>query len=396
MRKQAQSWRSNLWLLLFTLVFIFLGLEIAIRSYDAVRGRGFFSNHRNQVLETKSLLPFRTFGFELYRSENGVRYISSRHGELFPVRKPEGTFRIVVFGGSSSENFPAYAKERIHYPLILQAELRKALNRESIEVINIANSGYSTAHSLILCTLDVLSWKPDLIIVSHNINDLIASYWPDFTFDYSNKYSDDFFTVPEFESVYTIPNVLFGHSQFYWFVRKRIRYLTNETISLERKTYGYKPNPLATQIFYRNLRSFVALAKANDINVLLANQPLQPSEEYFVRHMAQKPYNDVVTYPLHEEFVAHHRAFNKIIEQVAEDTQALYLDNETELGTDKSLFVDFVHYTPEGVRVLANNYAQFLLRENVIQLSEAPKLADEGLSGTDAGPVSLRRLKFDP
>ena len=55
-------------------------------------------------------------------------------------------------------------------------------------VISVASSAYATPHSLTLLSLDVLSWDTDLVILSHNINDLQAAYMPGFKPDYSHKY----------------------------------------------------------------------------------------------------------------------------------------------------------------------------------------------------------------
>ena len=371
------SWKSNLLLFVSSVIVVFLLLEVMIRSYDILKGDGFSSGRFNLLPKNvKSVQPFRTFGFELYKSVNGVKQISSRHGELYPLKKPNGTFRIVVFGGSTTENNRPFKEAKIHYPLVLQSKLRESLGSKAIEVINVAYSAYATPHSLILFELDVLSWKPDMIIVSHNINDLSAAYWPDLTFDYSNKYGNEFYSIPDYQSLFTTSNVLFQHSRLYWFVHGLVNDLNNkegrnESTELQRKSYGNKPPQLAVEIFKRNLRSFVALAKENGIIVLLGNQPLQPSEELFVRHIDHKPYNSIVKYPLHNEFLHHHSAFNEVIRQVSEETGALFIDNESEFGGDIEYFIDYVHYTPKGVRRLADNYAEFIRSRNIIQFSEA-------------------------
>jgi hypothetical protein len=372
MKKNYQlSWKSNLLIsVLFLFIFV-LVLETTIRAYDMLHGRGFFSVNRNLLSKSiNPIRPFRTFGSELYKNENGVKYISSCHGELFTIKKPNGTFRIVVFGGSTTENDYSFEEAGIHYPLILQSELRESLGTKAIEVINVGNGAYATPHSLILFELDVLEWEPDMIIVSHNINDLLAAYWPKFTFDYSNKYGHEYYSIPEYKSIFTFSNALFQHSQLYWVIRGRIGKLTsNESRELRRKSYGIEPPQLASKIFIRNLRTFVAVAKENGIRVLLGNQPLQPSEEYFIAHMGYKPYNSIVTYPLHNEFVNHHRTFNKAIKQVAEETRVLFIDNESKLGGNKEYFIDFIHYTPKGVSILANNYTKFLINKNIIPKS---------------------------
>ena len=363
------SWKYNVLLLILSVIIAILVLETTIRTYDMVKGYGFFSGWRNSLSKNiQPVSPFRIFGFELYKNEDGVKYISSRYGELYPIRKPAGTFRIVVFGGSTTENGYSYREEGIHYPVILQSKLRESFGTQAIEVINVGNGAFATPHSLILFELDVLSWKPDMIIVSHNINDLQAAYWPNLTFDYSNKYSNKFF-MPDYKSVFTFSNLLFQHSQFYWFIRQRINgMISKKGVALKRMSYGMNPPQLAINIFKRNLRSFIAIAKENGIKVLLGNQPLQPSEEYFVRHMGYISYNSIVTYPLHNEFVHHHEIFNEAIRQVAEETGVLFIDNKSKLGENKEYFIDFVHYTPKGINILASNYAKFIIDKNIIQM----------------------------
>lgn len=358
------SVKSNSVLLLLSVFIGLVVLEIGVRSYDAARGFGFFSEHRDLVASEIKILPFRTFGFELYRNRDGKRYISSRHGELYPLQKSEGTFRVVVFGGSTTENLNVFRTSGVHYPAVMQQKLRQELNRSNIEVINVANSSYATPHSLILLALDVVSWQPDLIIVSHNINDLLASYWPNFTFDYSNKYGNDFYNVPDFKHTYTALNVFFQHSQLYWVLRKSLKRITNNRSGLpglKRRSYGDEPSPVALRTFKRNIRSIVAIAKKNGIKVLLGTQALLPTEEYFNIHMEGKPYNHIVIYPLHEEFVSHHEAFNDAIVEVAISEDVYYIDNRLAISGDKQYFIDFVHYTAEGVEQLARNYVNVII-----------------------------------
>ena len=334
-------------------------LEMGIRGYDAYQGRSFFKTSGNNLAGPIRIFPFRTFGFNLYKTIDGQTYINSRHGELYPVKKSSHTFRIVCFGGSTTENLI----EEIHYPKVLESLLKERLHRDNIEVINLGHSAYVTPHFIILLALDVISWNPDLVILSENINDLSAMYFPNFTYDYSHKFSHPFY-LPDYASRFTIPNILFQHWRLYWFMYHRLH--KEPTYNIQRKSYGDIPTHLASMVFKRNLQSFVTLAQANGIQVLLASQSLQPSEEYFVRYMQYKSYNDIAIYPLHNEFVSHHRYFNKIIEQVATETKSFYLDNDAILNGEKDYFVDPVHYSRKGVEQLAENFASYLINHIVI------------------------------
>lgn len=344
-----------------------LVIELFVRVVDAVSGRGFFSQHRNVMTKRfRRPIPFRTFGFAPYKDEGGQKMISSRHGELFAIDKPKGVFRIVAFGGSTTENKTSFRANGEHYPLVLQQELRGHYGVESIEVINVGSSGYATPHSLILLTLDVLSWDPDLVILSHNINDLTAAYWPGFAFDYSNKYSDPAFIGPDYAGIYSRANQLFGCFQVYWIVKEFIEGISGPAeYPIVREPHGDLDHAFV-DTFERNLVSFVNLAKSRGIQVLLGAQALQPSKAMFERHMMYKPYNDVVVYPRHDEFVRHHAELNHAMERAARASGAGFLDSDALMGDDEALFTDYVHYSSEGVRKLGATYARFIIDQGWI------------------------------
>ncbi len=362
------SINSRFWIPIASIIATLLILEGSIRTYDLFRGYGFFSDHRNLVVRRtlagsttnstdQTRFPFRTYGFPLYKQVNNVTHISSRHGELFPIPKPTNTYRIVVFGGSTTENSHVYDQTQMHYPLLLQSYLREELASDNIEVINLGMSGYATPHSLILLQLDVLSWDPDLVILSHNINDLLTSYWPNFTYDYSHQYG----TQHYFYNI-SLPNLIFQHSQLYWLVKFRL----NPAHEMIRKPYGDALPKESLNVFKRNLKTFIAISKKNNVQVLLGNQPLQRNEEYFDSHMRHKKYNNIVVYPLHDEFITHHTTFNKIIEQVDKENNVLFVDSDKILANNEELFIDFVHYTSVGVQVLAQGYADYILDHKII------------------------------
>ena len=342
-----------------------LVLESAIRIADMRRGHGFFASARNLLIKAEPVRPFRTFGTSHYVERDGEFALVTRHGEIYPLDKPPGTTRIVCFGGSTTENEPAFEEAGIHYPLVLEQILRERLGRDDIEVLNVAHSGYSTAHSLILLELDVISWQPDVVILSHNSNDQSAGWWPGFRYDYSQKYSHEFY-LPDHRSLYSVPNVLFQHSRLYWMTRKMFKALEGFPAP-RRKSYGPEPPAATLHVFRRNVESFITIARSRGIRVVLGTQPLESSEEMFLAHMSAKPYNDIVTYPLHDEFVRHHRRYNDAILEVAAQQGVLSVDVDVKLGGERRYFVDHVHYTPAGVEALAAGYAEALIEAGLVE-----------------------------
>ncbi|HEY7650694.1 MAG TPA: hypothetical protein VID04_16990, partial [Methylomirabilota bacterium] len=136
---------------------------------------------------------------------------------------------------------------------------------------------------------------------------------------------------------------------------------------VHRVSYGNEPPAAARAAFERNLRSFVSLARARGIRVVLGTQPLEESEDHFELHMRYKPYNTIVKYPLHREFIAHHKAYNQTIRDVARTERQTLADNDAVFANDPALFTDVVHYTLAGTRRLARNYADVLIRAGLVR-----------------------------
>ncbi len=358
---------------------LLLTLELGVRGYDWWRGEGFFANFRNPLRLELFVLPFRGFGPQLYQSgPGGERLIANRLGETFPYEKPAGTFRIVCLGGSTTENANAMRHFGVHYPGELAKKLKAARPEAKIEVINQGFAGYTTPHLLILLALDVLSWNPDLLIVSENVNDLLTAYFPGFVPDYSHKFGTRYYVRNlELLENFTPLNLLCQHFQLYWIVKDRLARLagpeTPPDTTIRTRSYGPEPPAEARAVFVRNLRSLVALARENGIPVILGTQPLEPSREYWLRHMAYKPYNELAVYPLQEEFVAHHQSYNRALREVAAATGSPLVDNERIFGGRRELFVDFVHYTAAGVDRLATDYADHILAQGLLDHPLPPR-----------------------
>ena len=345
---------------------LFLGaLELGLRVWDAAKGRGFDWDGRNRLANQRPLVPFRTFGFDPYADTDAGRVISSRWQEHYPLEKAPGTFRVVAFGGSTTENRVG----EMHYPLRLQEMLRERLGRDDIEVINVGNQAYATPHALNLLLLHVVHWDPDLVILSQNVNDLTAAYFPEFRPDYSNKYSNDFF-LPDHENRYTTPNVLFQNSQLYWFLLGRLLKLETgmrPQVPIARETYGMEPPEAARVVFEHNLRSFIRYAESHGITVVIGSQPFMADRALFDIHWGFKPdsYKAAVRFPEHEEFVAHHAAYNRSLQRIAEELDVVFVDNDSALGGRAEYFTDSVHYTRAGIERLARSYADALIAAGI-------------------------------
>jgi len=76
-------------LILFSILILFIFLEVGIRCVGVLKGTSFFYPFQTVGKKAKPYIPFRTFGYKIYQTMDGVRYISSRHKETFPLKKPK-------------------------------------------------------------------------------------------------------------------------------------------------------------------------------------------------------------------------------------------------------------------------------------------------------------------
>lgn len=104
---------------------------------------------------------------QIFISENGYR------GPGFEVRKPRGTYRIVVIGGSAvfDQNVSdASGSIRSSWPHRIEAHLAEA-GFDHVEVINAGIPGQTSADSLARLYTQLWTYAPDMVAVYHGWND---------------------------------------------------------------------------------------------------------------------------------------------------------------------------------------------------------------------------------
>ncbi|MFA5356366.1 MAG: hypothetical protein WC301_03040 [Candidatus Omnitrophota bacterium] len=90
-------------------------------------------------------------------------------GPEYPVKKPAGTFRIIMLGDSETFSFMLSEKDS------LPAQLETLLNQDPLpvkyEVLNFGVEGYSTLQELEMFKKKGMKYEPDLIILNYVLND---------------------------------------------------------------------------------------------------------------------------------------------------------------------------------------------------------------------------------
>lgn len=213
--------------------------------------------------------------------------------------------KIVFLGGSTTECL--YMDETKRFPYLVGRQLEKALYKKT----NAYNGGVSaneSMHSLNILMNKVLPLKPDVVVLMHNINDLVmlrsqGSYW------YLNSLKSH---------VQTAKNVFAPHE----FPPTKIVF-NEEDIKKE---------------FSNNLKTFIAICRIRHIQPVLMTQ-------------ANRVEGDKL-----------YHTFNQIIREVAKNESVPVIDLDVSIPKTTDILYDSYHYTVKGSALAARTISEELLK----------------------------------
>ncbi len=214
--------------------------------------------------------------------------------------------KIVFLGGSTTECL--YVDEDKRFPYVVGRQLESAAGLK----INTYNGGVSaneSMHSLNALINKVLPMKPSIVVVMHNVNDLVAlrtqgSYW----YTHSRK-----------SHVQTSREVL-------------TRY---EFHPAEMQT---KPEADLIQAFSKNLQMFIEICKIHGVQLVLMTQANRVDRSDTLYHY-----------------------FNDIIRNKARDNHLTMIDLAQHIPAEPDFIYDHYHYTAQGSLYAAEYISQHLL-----------------------------------
>lgn len=113
-----------------------------------------------------------------WRSEGYSQSYFDANGMREPgltVAKPAGVYRIALLGDSMVEGLQVPIEQT--FGKRLEHQLNMRTNRH-VQVLNFANSGYSTAQEYLLLQDKVLKYQPDLVLLGYNSRDMFENWSP--------------------------------------------------------------------------------------------------------------------------------------------------------------------------------------------------------------------------
>jgi len=351
-------------------------LYASINQIKKRYGRDFFVNPNQDDAYSILFTPHHYLGYSLtsdYKTDDNLHNSLGFRGEEFSPEKPDGVYRIVAIGASTTYS-TGVTNYRESYPYLLNQYLHDS-GYDSVEVINAGVGGYTSYESLFNLHMRILPLDPDLIIIYHGSNDIHTRFvYPPEAYKSDNSgYRAPFVqdtvmpSIIEYSTALRIIGIITGrtitHSSIDW---NRLRPASTDysiSFNTQYDTNVYpadifvdvpaeemiKANP--PTYFEANSRAMISLAQAQDIDVLLVTYATS----------TRFPYANVSS----EAYKLGLQQHNEITMRLAEETDSFAFDMASIFPEDEKYFTDGRHKTLEGNQLQAQLIGEYTV-ENIL------------------------------
>ncbi len=287
---------------------------------------------------------------------NGLTYHNSlgyRNRE-FSLKKPERIFRIVAIGGSTTYTIAVDDNEKI-FTAQLENVFKDKYGYKNVEVINAGVGGYNSWGSLVNLQFRVLDIDPDLVIIYSGGNDILTRLVVPSAYVGDNSGSHKKWESPrisffEYSTLLRIISRKFGlsHQVGVWSFVEAEEYLGPKVKGHDSYDVLEKNPPI---YFRRNLRNMIAVAKANDVEIMFVTWAHSP---YF---------DDVASLPFHQKALIEN---NDVIREVATQGNIQLFDFAEQMSKDNEYWFDGRHVNEHGSLLKAELFGQFIHESGLI------------------------------
>ena len=265
-----------------------------------------------------------------------------------PLYNVETTmYNIFCLGGSTTEFKDKNGRD---WPSLVEKLLRNKYGMEQVRIYNQGRQWYTSQHSLINYIENIQKYKPDMIVVMHNINDFLHN--ADFSRFSGGKFRGDY------GHFYGPVTKIIKYGGFGNFILEVFRSLWYQPVITEVDT-GYFPG---LESFERNIRTLVRLAIVNHTEVVLMTQPniykeSESSEELRVLTMLNREAIGNGKKWSYGTALSGLRQYNNKIRQIAKEENVHLIDLESMIPKSLDYFYDDVHYRSRTYNLIASKLA---------------------------------------
>ncbi|HET9905936.1 MAG TPA: SGNH/GDSL hydrolase family protein [Anaerolineales bacterium] len=289
-------------------------------------------------------------------SHNSLGYRS----EEFPLEKPNGVYRIVALGGSST--YDVSIKDNADtFTAQLEKMLKDDYGYQNVQVINAGVPGYNSWEILVNLEFRVLDLDPDLVIIYEGTNDVHARM-----VEPASYRGDDLGR----RQAWQVPAVaLWEHSAALRITSRMLSFTRQVSIDdfVSSPTYvswpfeyrliedNLDPNEILKEnppiYFRRNLENMTAVAKAHNITILLSTWAHSP----FLNDYAAEDYYQLA-------FAEN----NDVVKEVATEQQIPLFDFAAVMPKDARYWADGRHVNEAGAVEKARLFAEYISEQGLI------------------------------
>ena len=360
--------RGEVGLLLFSTILTFALLEVGARlwlNYLATPAQ-----YDRFVLFTSldpSEYAFTPHPYLSYYPNPGYKRGLTSHNSLgyrndeFPLEKPDGVYRIVALGGSSTYDVSIEDNHQI-FTAQLEKLLKDEYGYQNVQVINAGVPGYNSWEMLGNLEFRVLDLDPDLIIIYEGVNDVHARMVEPSVYRGDDLGRRQAWQVP--------PVAWWEHSALLRILSRALNITRQISIDdfVSAPTYVswpfeyrleqdnldpveiLKENPPV--YFRRNLENMIAVANAHDVHVLLSTWAFSP---YRNDYAAKQYYQDGF------------RENNEVVKAVAAELDVPLFDFAAVMPQEAIYWADGRHVNEAGAVQKARLYAQYIHDHGLIE-----------------------------
>lgn len=284
------------------------------------------------------------FFFGCYTT-NSLGFINGSNGNRdIAMPKPDGLLRINCIGASTTGNYIEFNGQAFSYPMELESILKSRMSGP-VEVNNCGQGGYNSADIMVRFALQVMDTQPDIVVIYHAYNDIRAYLTSGFEADYSHvrrNLGESYWKFSFASKIPYIP-VKFLNYLFNQWLPGNIRNSLLDQVTKGNFDPGLDPSG-GLRTYQRNLQHIIDLCRSNGIQVVLSTYC----------HFLHDAIKDDPLHLLYRRIVNEE---NKIMRRLADKNELKLVDNAALVPHDERYFVDSIHFTPEGMRLIADNIA---------------------------------------
>lgn len=289
-------------------------------------------------------------------SHNSLGY----RNDEFPVEKPDGVYRIVALGGSSTydvsirDNTETFAAQ-------LERLLKEEYGYKDVQVINAGVPGYNSWEILVNLEFRVLDLDPDLVIIYEGTNDVHARMVEPSAYRGDDLGRRQAWQVP--------PVAWWEHSALLRIVSRMMNFTRQISIDdfVSSSTYvswPYEERLLEDNLdpaeilkqnppiyFRRNLENMIAIAQEHDVQILFSTWAHSPNlNDYAAEDYYQQGFQEN----------------NDVVKEVAVNHEIPLFDFASVMPQDAMYWADGRHVNESGAVVKAQLFAEYIHDQGLI------------------------------